>query len=543
MELRRDQHFYLGEARAALAPAIRWFSRPASPTSAFLVGVVIAGAYVLALCACGALMFQDYPNHLARAVILADLWFHHGEHFGSQFQFQSMLYPYIAADWLLTPLVELLGQQGATFVWTALALLSLPLAMLHYLHATRVRVEARPFVFLVSLYLSTNTFFFLGFVNFSFALALTILVTGLAQQLREHRSPTRYALYTVMIALGFLMHLAFVVFAAVVVGTTGLVRLYRRQSTLIREIWLLLPIVVTLAWYVLSVQIYPATHDTVSARFIWPGIFGKIRQLDWPFQRFDAAIDLGFAVAFAVLCAAITLRRVDRRKLSRRASIEALALIAGCGLLYVLLPSSYGDPTYIDMRALPLVALAGLLWCVYLSLGAPGVSPLTSRAVLTGAGLLLAANLYYLGAELAPQAAWLRQYRSLLTSVPQGSKVLPIYTGTHQLTRWQYLHVASYVVTDRKGIEPYLFSGDQGQPMKYFRYRNHPYAPHNTWYSYTPQSGVPAVVDWPRIACSYDYLLVMKPFNLARIELSNTTIAENSSAALLTADTRGCPTR
>jgi hypothetical protein len=159
-----------------------------------------------------------------------------------------------------------------------------------------------------------------------------------------------------------------------------------------------------------------------------------------------------------------------------------------------------------------------------------------SRVVLGGATLLLAANLYYLCGELNIQRAWLTQYRALLTAVPSGARVLPIYTGVHALTRFPFLHVGTFVETDRQGIDPYLFAGDQGQPMKYFRYRNHPYAPHNTWYTFTP----PQAVDWSAVACTYDFLLVMKPFKAARIGLQTTLIADNSSATLLAPDKGSC---
>jgi hypothetical protein len=96
-------------------------------------------------------------------------------------------------------------------------------------------------------------------------------------------------------------------------------------------------------------------------------------------------------------------------------------------------------------------------------------------------------------------------------------------------------------VTDRDGIEPYLFSGDQGQPMKYFRYRDHPYGPHNTWYSFTAQPTTADTIDWPTLSCTYDYLLVMKPYIASRIMLSTQLLAENSSGALLVPQHTGCP--
>jgi len=65
--------------------------------------------------------------------------------------------------------------------------------------------------------------------------------------------------------------------------------------------------------------------------------------------------------------------------------------------------------------------------------------------------------------------------------------------------------------------------------MKYFRYRNRPYAPSDLWYWSDPAEAV----DWPQVACSYDFLLVLKPYEAARIGLRTEVIADNSSATLL----------
>src|SRR3569833_385448 len=68
--------------------------------------------------------FQDYPNHLARAAILADLVFHGGQRFGDLFAAHFALAPYILHDALLTSLIALLGVVGGGAVFMSLVLLS-----------------------------------------------------------------------------------------------------------------------------------------------------------------------------------------------------------------------------------------------------------------------------------------------------------------------------------------------------------------------------------------------------------------------------------
>src|SRR5690349_2187951 len=66
------------------------------------VGVIafatITAAYVIVLARFDSFPFQDFPNHLTRAAIIADLLFHHGATFGQLFDFRFMPVPYILGD-------------------------------------------------------------------------------------------------------------------------------------------------------------------------------------------------------------------------------------------------------------------------------------------------------------------------------------------------------------------------------------------------------------------------------------------------------------
>ena len=61
------------------------------------------------------LVIQDYPNHLARALIMEDLLFHHGAVFGSDYQYHFLFTPYVLGDLLLAGLVAV----GADVCWAA----------------------------------------------------------------------------------------------------------------------------------------------------------------------------------------------------------------------------------------------------------------------------------------------------------------------------------------------------------------------------------------------------------------------------------------
>ncbi len=88
------------------------------------LGRSILLAYAGVLIWLSPLALQDYPNHLARVFVLSDLIFHHGAHFGEQFQYRFLAIPYILGDLLLAGAVALFGIGGAAALWTTVVFLS-----------------------------------------------------------------------------------------------------------------------------------------------------------------------------------------------------------------------------------------------------------------------------------------------------------------------------------------------------------------------------------------------------------------------------------
>jgi hypothetical protein len=138
-------------------------------------------------------------------------------------------------------------------------------------------------------------------------------------------------------------------------------------------------------------------------------------------------------------------------------------------------------------------------------------------------------NLVYLNLHLRELDGWLARYRDVVSAIPPGTYVLPIYTNERERPIKSTLHAAAFSTIDRGAIIPYLFSGDQGEPMRYFRYKHRPYSPEETWYVEPAPEGV----DWHQVACTYGFLLVMKPYDPGRLSIETRPIAGNDAAALL----------
>jgi hypothetical protein len=184
---------------------------------------------------------------------------------------------------------------------------------------------------------------------------------------------------------------------------------------------------------------------------------------------------------------------------------------------------------------LPPAAFFLLLACLQL----PRVESLPESArrvpslAIVLAFVLSVANLGYLGKHFVELSSWSTRYRALLDAIPRGAHVLPI--GTNK-DIYKYMEPSAIAVIDRQVSNfPALFSGSTGQSMTYFRYIDRPYRPAGDWFT-----GAPPHVDWRRIACTYQYILVTQPFDMSLFPLAMSTVAENSSGALLAIDPHAC---
>src|ERR1700720_2254187 len=110
----------------------------------------------------------DYPNHLARAFVLAHLN-------DSNFSFPQFYradwgaYPYLGMDASLAVLGRLLPIETAGRVYLSLCVLALPAAAWFFLRQAQPDAEAAS---LWSLLIAYNVFFLEGFLNFDLSIAV-----------------------------------------------------------------------------------------------------------------------------------------------------------------------------------------------------------------------------------------------------------------------------------------------------------------------------------------------------------------------------------
>jgi hypothetical protein len=490
---------------------------------------LFAVAYAVMFAWLSPLALQDFPNHLARVRVIVDLLFQHGAHFGDQFELHFLAIPYLLGDLALAAATRLFGVANAAVFWSILTFLSLPAALLVYLSTTRLRPDAQAMLVLVSLYIATDWFFLMGFLEYRVGVALTLLVLALAERFRMQSTLGRLSLFTVVLFAGYLTHLTTLVFAATLLTTMGVWRLLTRQTRLPVEAALLVPCAALLLWHFGFTGVYRQPGDLVENPYVWGTLELKLAGLSGEFQRYHPRSDqlMLLALGAAVVCQVGYFWRARVRLPA--VSTEFLVLAGSMLAAYFILPMGYAEAYYVDVRALPymvLFLLLGVLSLVPADSAGPTGKPVLA---LLFAVALVGGNFVYLAKHMQSQKQWLAEYRSVIAVVPTRSRVLPIYTHAREGSVVPFLHSFAFASIDRDAVIPYLQTGDTGNPQKYLRYRRRPYAPDEMWYSNLP----PSRVDWETVACEYQYLLVTKPFDPARLAVSTRVTKENSSASLL----------
>jgi hypothetical protein len=487
-------------------------------------------AYVIVLGRFTQFPFQDFPDHLTRAAVLADLLFQHGTTFGQMFEFRFMPVPYILGDLLLAGLVAAFGPTAAGVLWNMLVLLSWPAALLFLANVYGLTRHARLVVLFLSLYLATDWFFLLAFTQFRLGMALMVVALGLAQLLRQRWTVPRFAWFCLVLIAGYFTHLAFVIFLAPTLIVSAAVRLYFGRASVRTELALITPVLAVMLWHFGFADRLYRTEGTASYTWLWGTVGLKLSGLGMEFLRFGGRFSKILMLVFAAAVVWGLWRDLRWRNLLKPQVVEMLALAATFLCIYFVLPSRYSQAAYVDVRALLLISLFMLLARVQL---ADGIRE--SAIALPLAAVLALLNLGYLALHLTDDEVWMRGYREMVARIPRGATVLPIYTSGTEGGVSPRLHSSAYIVMDRAGLIPSLFSGDAGHPMKYFRYKSRPYTPEGRWFNMEGQAGA----DWRAIACGYDFILIGKPYDPARIRIRTSAVAENGSAALLKVDASG----
>jgi hypothetical protein len=462
--------------------------------------IIIASVYFLLWMRLHNLPFLDFPNHLARSVVMADALFDHGVRFGRAFTVKLSLSTYVLGDLALAFLVKGIGASRAGPLWTALVFLSLPASFSYLVRSLRLSSFASATGFLIGCYLGSSWFFLAGFFNFQLAVALSLVVGANLCRQCENPAWWRLTVIFVVTTLGYFVHITTVLFVCLlcVVMAIGYPAPLRR-----RAIAVVAPLVVASALLACGLlDPDAATHGDSN----WGTLADKALRLVSPFVRFDLRSEALCALPIALL-GWLGVRRWRALREDRRILL-CVVMIGAFVVLYCVLPVSQGRGYDVDVRALAPM-YTGVVLLILVAIDA--ASPRVQIAAWTVAVWLALVNLMLLDYKLLPLDQSIGVYRTLLQTVRADSTLLPVSAvpnlGRHQA----FLHAGSWATIDRGAITPYLFSGSTGEAMSYFRYVRVPEAPSIFW---ALRPGYPRP-DCIKISHEFEYVSIIGKASLA----------------------------
>jgi hypothetical protein len=442
----------------------------------------------------------DYPNHLARAFVLAHL---NDPHFSFRQFYRSDwgAYPYLGMDASLAVLGRLFPIETAGRVYLSVCVLALPGAVWFFLRQTQGQKLDADAQALWALLIAYNVFFLEGFLNFDLSLAVGLFSLGLWLGWLAKQGTGRWiAALVAFTALYFTHLLGFGIAGLIVVAYLLLPRRPVRDW-----LWsgaLALPGV---AFYFHSSRVGLSAN-----KIVFRGWDDKVDSLGmilhgcWPWLDW---ISLG---ALAAWFLAAWWRNPEFRW-----DRKWIAIAAFLFALFWVIPWMWGqESSDLDIRVLPFLFVAIL-----------AMARVGRRAKILAAIplLLFAARTLSVARHFQEAQPALAGLARSFDAVPRGALVLPIVEGDEDPIERPFTHFWAYGVIRRGWFSPYLMDAPGETPMRIIR---DSYTPDGFWnlvYDEPP--------DWQQVQNDYEYVWA---YDVPRFSAPLAMIGDNiySSGAL-----------
>jgi hypothetical protein len=430
----------------------------------------------------------DYPNHLARAFVLAHLN-------DPSFSFQQFYradwgaYPYLGVDAALAVLGRVFPIETAGRVYLSLCVLALPAAAWFFLGVAQPESKAASFWALLVAY---NVFFLEGFLNFALSLAVAFL--ALALWLRWFASPSAVRWIVALVAFTALYFSHLIGFG--IAGLIVVAYLAAARRPLRDWIWSGALASPGAAFYFHSSRAGMAAGD-----IIFHGLGDKLDSLGlilhgyWPWLDWISLAALG--VWFP-----LTWWRNAEFHWDREWLVVAALLFA----LFWVIPWAWADGSDLDIRVLP------FLFVTILATARVGQRAkwLAAIPILLFAVRTVSVTQHFVVGQ--PDLAGLARS---FDSVPRDALVLPIVEGDEDPIERPFTHFWAYGVIRRGWFSPYLMDVPGETPMRII---HRSYTPDGFWnltYEEMP--------DWRQVQNDYPYVWA---YDVPRFSASLAAIGE-----------------
>lgn len=402
----------------------------------------------------------DYPNHLARAVVLAT---------GASDPILSRMYaanwaviPNLGVDLVLPPLLHILPVHVAGRVVVGFAVLLPVLGTIAY---SRMTFGVRAVWPLASVLVAYNATLLLGFLNFTASLGMALLLAAAWVAWRDRHPRRMLALAAAGSVVLFFCHLMGLLFFYVLIAGYELERLWRTRPAVVATRFAnTAPVVaVPLALYLIS-PLAPRTDGTEFSSFIDKG-----RELVLPFSNYILPLDIATATAVGVfLLACIAARRC-------RITLGSGLTIVLTIILFLAAPWSFKGTFFVDTRFV--IMLGFLLFGALLPSGLP--RPFAASAIVAF-GILFVIRMVVVSYAWHEHTHDLADMRAVIARVEPGSRVLvtgitpedaPQYWQTVPLSRRLSFgfhmndHLPALLLIEHRAYWPFLFDNPSQQPV------------------------------------------------------------------------------
>lgn len=401
----------------------------------------------------------DYPNHLARLVLLAagptDLVL------GRIFTPHWAIIPDLAADLIGPSLLHVLPAHivGRLLLGSALLLNLSGVLTLH-----RALFGRNSFWPLASGLVAYNSTFLLGFINWQIGSGLAMLFAAAWLTWREAR-PLATVLATAMASLVlFFCHLVGLAFFLLLIGSAEVYAMRNCMAVLVRAMSLIAISAGPVILWLLS-DLHAVPFD---AFWITPN--EKLVQLTSPFANYLFPLDVASAV---LLCGGVVFGlAAGWLTLAPQAALATAVLV----ILYIVLPFNFMGTSFVDTRAA--VMLGFLIFAVVTPVCLP---QLPSRAIATALATLFTVRMLVVAAVWVEHRSDLASLRASISLVPAGASVYftnvppeeapeywdagPRSRRLSNMLRTEY-HLPALLLIERQAFWPVLFANPAQQPIR-----------------------------------------------------------------------------
>lgn len=427
--------------------------RPGSDrTVAIVVFALLAAASLLPVLLTPIPAMVDYPNHLARMYILSQ---NGTSDANPHYEVTWALYPNLAMDLLVPQMARLIGVENATRLFLLLSQLLIIGGTLALERVAKGRVQFAGFAALMFLYCLPFTW---GFVNFEFALGITLW--GIAAYLVVAERPwlARFVVNAVSVTALFAAHF----FSLGVYGATlGFYELWRTfdrklpyRDAALRLAILAIPLVALFG-------VMQLTAGSIGSEgTIWAFGFKPL----WLFRIMNG---YNLTVSAASALASMALLYFGAKRGFLKLEPAGIWLAIGFALLYLAIPSTLLGTSFVDLRVIPAAALILPAFC---SLSLP--SRRWTIAALTAVTGITLANL---AVVFVVWLSYRADYAAIIDSfhrIDRGSLVLVGSSGDgedppfNDLTQYPMAYAPTLATHYANAFVPNLFTAVGKQPVR-----------------------------------------------------------------------------